>query len=165
MVAVELSCSSTHPQEHPSLPILFNLNSDFSLSIKGGLFLDPRISESFSRLISSRIPANNAAGPVNSSSCVQKPILFRVFRRRRRAPAAVGGWFLSVSLNGGKLAGEAKVYAEQNGDKSSEKTTMSNIGNTVVEQGKKQKLRVQGGRAMNTTKHLWAGAIAAMVSR
>lgn len=35
----------------------------------------------------------------------------------------------------------------------------------VVEEGKRQNVSLRGRGAMNTTKHLWSGAVAAMVSR
>ncbi|KAK7410523.1 hypothetical protein VNO78_01366 [Psophocarpus tetragonolobus] len=60
---------------------------------------------------------------------------------RRRLPTAC---FLSVSLPSAKL---------QNAE---------HVSNGVVHQ---TKVRVRGRNAINTTKHLWAGAIAAMVSR
>lgn len=38
-------------------------------------------------------------------------------------------------------------------------------GGPVVEEGKRQNVRLRGRGAMNTTKHLWSGAVAAMVTR
>ncbi|KAI4337698.1 hypothetical protein L6164_016082 [Bauhinia variegata] len=128
----------------------------------GGLFLEPGIPDSFASLISSRISNNTTPGSVYSAFCPQHSV---VFRRRRRVLASAGGWFLSVSLRSGKYVGEQKVFLEQNGDAGPKKATTRDGGNTVIEQGNKQKVNIRGGAAMNTTKHLWAGAVAAMVSR
>lgn len=160
MPILQLCCS----QEQSCSPILFDLNSDCVSYTGGGLFLEPTIPDSFTRLISSRIPPSASSCSVSSAFCPQQPVVSGVFRRPRRVSAAAGGCFLSVSLRGGKFAGDPKVYSVQNGDENSE-TDTSDGANTVVEQGKSQKVRVREGTAMNTTKHLWAGAIAAMVSR
>ncbi|XP_061345933.1 probable mitochondrial adenine nucleotide transporter BTL3 [Gastrolobium bilobum] len=69
---------------------------------------------------------------------------------RRRVP---GGCFMSVSLPSAKLVAEPQL------DGGDHKETTSD---GVV---RPPKVRVRGGNAVNTTKHLWAGAIAAMVSR
>ena len=75
-----------------------------------------------------------------------------LFRRHKRR----GGVFLSVSLWVGKgddgCVGESEEEAEEEVVFAVEKTRKSGGGGA-------------GGGAMNTTKHLWAGAVAAMVSR
>ena len=71
-----------------------------------------------------------------------------------------GGGFLSLSLNSDGVVRESKGCLVQNGDETSEETAAA-----VVTERKREKVGVRSGRAMNTTKHLWAGAIAAMVSR
>ncbi|KAK7351185.1 hypothetical protein VNO77_10442 [Canavalia gladiata] len=127
-------------QQNPhSLPIFFNPTSDFT----GGLFLDPYFPDSFVRLISFRIPATA------SSESIPR-------RQRRRVPAAC---FLSVTLPSAKFVTQPKASVLQNGDHVSDQEITSD---GVVQQ---RKVRVRGGNAVNTTKHLWAGAIAAMVSR
>ncbi|KAM1040395.1 hypothetical protein TB2_029245 [Malus domestica] len=68
--------------------------------------------------------------------------------------------FLSMSLNSDEVVRESKGCLVQSGDDSSEETTTA-----VVTKRKRKKVGVRSGRAMNSTKHLWAGAIAAMVSR
>ncbi|XP_020206697.1 probable mitochondrial adenine nucleotide transporter BTL3 [Cajanus cajan] len=122
-----------------SSPIFFNPISDFG-SFTGGLFLDPKIPDSFVRSISLKIHAT-ASSDTN------------LRRHRSRVPAGI---FLSLSLPTAKLVAEPNL---QSGEHVSDKETTSN---GVVQQ---RKVRVRGGNAVNTTKHLWAGAIAAMVSR
>lgn len=122
-----------------SSPIFFNPISDFG-SFTGGLFLDPKIPDSFVRSISLKIHAT-----ASSDSNLR--------RHRSRVPAGI---FLSLSLPTAKLVAEPNL---QSGEHVSDKETTSN---GVVQQ---RKVRVRGGNAVNTTKHLWAGAIAAMVSR
>lgn len=128
------------------------------------MFLEPTIPSSFTRLISSRIPPTTSSCSVSSAFYPHQQVVLGNCRRPRRVPAAVSGWFLSVSLRGDTFVGDPKIYAVQNGDENSENATLDDA-NTVVEQGNSHKIRVRGGNAMNTTKHLWAGAIAAMVSR
>ncbi|KAK8465231.1 hypothetical protein PHAVU_009G031000 [Phaseolus vulgaris] len=117
----------------------FNSFSDYG-SFTGGLFLEPKIPDSFLRSVSLKIHA--------ATSSESNPR-----RQRRRFPA---GCFLSVSLPTAKLVTEPKL---PNGEQVSLQGTTSN---GVVQQ---RKVKVRGGNAVNTTKHLWAGAIAAMVSR
>ncbi|OIV97892.1 hypothetical protein TanjilG_12649 [Lupinus angustifolius] len=112
-------------QQH-SLPIFFNLSSDFgSLIGTSGLFLEPQVPD----------------------SCVR---LLRVYPESNPQRRVRNGLFLSVSLpseEGKFVVPGHKLY--------------------VVEQQRKvhKVNRVRGGNAVNITKHLWAGAIAAMVSR
>lgn len=65
-------------------------------------------------------------------------------RRRRRCTVPVG-CFMSVSLPAAKLSADKESTSDG-----------------VVQL---PKVRVRRGNAVNTTKHLWAGAVAAMVSR
>ncbi|KAE8706971.1 putative mitochondrial adenine nucleotide transporter BTL2 [Hibiscus syriacus] len=68
-----------------------------------------------------------------------------------------GGWFLSVSLSAEEgHVGESGEDWGENGDKNLEAVEI------VEEEKEKEK---KGSGALNTTKHLWAGAVAAMVSR
>ncbi|EOX92090.1 Mitochondrial substrate carrier family protein isoform 2 [Theobroma cacao] len=78
---------------------------------------------------------------------------------KSRRDGGKGGWFLSVSLSREEgYVGESGETWGQNGDKNMEEEE-------VVEE-EKEKLKVKkGSGALNTTKHLWAGAVAAMVSR
>jgi len=127
-------------QQNPHSPLtFFNSVSDFG-SFTGGLFLDPKIPDSFLRSVSFKIHA--------AASSESNP------RRQRRSFPA--GCFLSVSLPTAKLVTEPKLT---NGEHVPHQDTTSN---GVVQQ---RKIKARGGNAVNTTKHLWAGAIAAMVSR
>ncbi|CAL5368590.1 unnamed protein product [Camellia sinensis] len=116
----------------------------------GGLFLDSTLPSNFLSFVSTKTSSN-------ALSC---------FRRTRRGP--IGG-FLSVSLTiKGSEVGFGQESTEilgQNGEKSEEDEEEEAV--VLEEVRKEEKLRRGGGGggAMNTTKHLWAGAVAAMVSR
>lgn len=66
---------------------------------------------------------------------------------------------------------ESVEFLGQSGEKSSEEAALegkeeSELSVEEDEKKKKKKLTVRArGGAVNTTKHLWAGAVAAMVSR
>lgn len=72
-----------------------------------------------------------------------------------------GGWFLSVSLSREEgYVGESGESWGQNGGKNLEEEEV------VVVEEEQEKVKVKkGSGALNTGKHLWAGAVAAMVSR
>ncbi|KAG8632935.1 hypothetical protein MANES_18G067600v8 [Manihot esculenta] len=146
-------------------PILVDLSSNSSSFTCGGIFLEPTISSSFVNLISSR----NSSVSVSSLISCSKHTVLRGFRRDRSSRVALSGLFLSVSLrnNGLPLVHEPKVCLVQDGDEKSviEEEKVLDGGNVVLEGRRKPNVRVRGRDAMNTTKHLWAGAIAAMVSR
>ncbi|PSS31638.1 Mitochondrial adenine nucleotide transporter like [Actinidia chinensis var. chinensis] len=119
-----------------------------SISSLGGLFLENTVSSSIVDVFSTR---SNFSSSVDSSS----------YRRGQvRVSAPVGVEFLCVSLSvkrGDELLGNSTKCLAQNGGKSSKEAAVGG-GNLTVG------LQRQRG-AMNTTKHLWAGAVAAMVSR
>ncbi|XP_045803412.1 probable mitochondrial adenine nucleotide transporter BTL3 [Trifolium pratense] len=126
--------------ENYTFPIFFNPSFDFGT---GGLFLEPSIPDSFIRFISLRISAT-----ASSESNLHR-------RQRRRLPC-----FLSVSLpSNTNLPVDPKPYVLQDGDHVSEKETP--LDGVVLH----KKVRARERGAVNTTKHLWAGAISAMVSR
>lgn len=116
--------------------------------VPGGLFLDDALPPCFLAVVPRKSdPFENVA----------------VSHRRRAnyggVNARVGfgnGVFLSVSLsvkgNDGYALDSAKVLGNRNGEK---------VEGIEVEEKEKGK----GSGAFNTTKHLWAGAVAAMVSR
>ncbi|KAF3446516.1 hypothetical protein FNV43_RR11695 [Rhamnella rubrinervis] len=96
----------------------FSFSSNSSFFVRGGLFLEPTISESFLLSVSPRKQvAIGVSGSVSSSVC------------------------------------RCKVNEYEGSEEA------------IVEETKEEKVRLRGVGAMNTTKHLWAGAIAAMVSR
>ncbi|KAK8652824.1 hypothetical protein V6N13_126847 [Hibiscus sabdariffa] len=77
--------------------------------------------------------------------------------KSRKGSWGKGGWFLWVTLSReGGYVGESDEDWEQNGDKNLEPVE-------IVEEEKQKETK--GSGALNTTKHLWAGAVAAMVSR
>lgn len=139
-------------------------DADSNALVTGGLFLEPTVSTSFIHLIS---PTNSSLGIASSVSPPSKPaVVFGILRRKKSVAATNSGLFLSVSLRNDGLARESNFCLVQNEDKSSDDTRKIEPGNVAVEAfEKKRKVRVRGRGAMNTTKHLWAGAIAAMVSR
>ncbi|XP_052188194.1 probable mitochondrial adenine nucleotide transporter BTL3 [Diospyros lotus] len=125
----------------------FYNGSDSVCFSNGGLFLEPAVPASFVSFVSTKSWSN-------SLSC----------RRQRRKGRA--GAFLSVSLSiKGSREGFGQESSEilgQNGEKSSEEEVVAFEEEKREEEGW---LRGGGGGALNTTKHLWAGAVAAMVSR
>jgi solute carrier family 25 phosphate transporter 23/24/25/41 len=132
-----------HQHYSHSLPIFFNPSFDFGT---GGLFLEPTIPDSFVRFISCRIPPT-----ASSESNLHR-------RQRRRVPSV--GCFLSVSLpSNTNLPVDPKPYVLQDGEHVSDKETA--LDGVVLH----TKVRARERGAVNTTKHLWAGAISAMVSR
>ncbi|KAK9272211.1 hypothetical protein L1049_002582 [Liquidambar formosana] len=126
----------------------------------GGLFLEPTIPSSFISLISPK---------TDSVSCSYGPWRRRkigvgIFLREKRFSGKVwgGGGFLSVSLSikgsdddDGFVRDSAELLGRTGGK----------ISEVVFEEEKVEKVRERGSGAMNTTKHLWAGAVSAMVSR
>ncbi|XP_015074456.1 probable mitochondrial adenine nucleotide transporter BTL3 [Solanum pennellii] len=115
----------------------------------GGLFLEDSGPRSFVSLIG------------NQGLCYSES------RRRRigfEVRGGTGGRFLSVtaSINGGGNEG----FEEGSGETAAE-SEMQVCRRRVekVEEEEEKKVLSGGGAALNTTKHLWAGAVAAAVSR
>lgn len=90
-------------------------------------------------------------------------MFFGVLRWRKRPRIADCG-FLSVSVRGDGFVREQKVRV---GGYENRKTAGKCEGALATVENDKQekKYTVRKRGAMNTTKHLWSGAIAAMVSR
>ncbi|KAF9610177.1 hypothetical protein IFM89_020686 [Coptis chinensis] len=119
----------------------------------GGLFLESNSPCSFPSLILRR----------NSefSSCsidLKKLVVFRGFKYKEKGLRVISHGFLSVSLS---IKRGEELVQESNGEKGSEEEVVVGFEERKVE--KKVGSRRQG--AMNTTKHLWSGAVAAMISR
>ncbi|PRQ21414.1 putative mitochondrial carrier protein [Rosa chinensis] len=134
----ELSCSA-NPNLH---------DSNSGLFVTGGLFLEPTVPNSLLNSVSFR-KTSNAVVSGSGYAC------------RLRLAGGGGGGFLSVSLSSDGVVRESKGGClVQNGEEGSEEAAV-----VVVQEEKREKVGIRRGRAMNTTKHLWAGAIAAMVSR
>ncbi|KAK4716874.1 hypothetical protein R3W88_015212 [Solanum pinnatisectum] len=112
----------------------------------GGLFLEDSGPRSFVSLIG------------NQGLCSES-------RRRRiglEVRGGTGGRFLSVtvSINGGGNEG----FEEDSGETAAD-SEMQVCRRRVEKVEEKKKVLSGGGAALNTTKHLWAGAVAAAVSR
>ncbi|XP_020255708.1 probable mitochondrial adenine nucleotide transporter BTL3 [Asparagus officinalis] len=130
------------------------LRGDSLPFVGGGLFIDPTVSNS---LISSVSLLNSNS----SGSAVSFPKLSCAYKKRSGVQR--GGRFLTVSLS--VKESESEGFLEKNGE--------SKELEVVVEEDEKERrrrkevsrVRGAGAGAMNTTKHLWAGAVAAMVSR
>lgn len=127
--------------------------------VGGGLFLEPSVPASFISSISAG-GASSAALPKLCASVsarggkARNPVVFGFFRQEK---GSCNG-FLSVSLSikGSEgLVRESEGLLSQNGEKTLEEE----------EEKEKGRFRGAGAGAMNTTKHLWSGAVAAMVSR
>ncbi|KAF7839948.1 putative mitochondrial adenine nucleotide transporter BTL3 [Senna tora] len=115
------------------------------LFLPGGLFLDvDSIPASFVSLILS----SKTRRDVGRISCFSRAS-FEIFRREVGVSGVVGGGFLSLSISINGSEGDQRYVQESRADECEEKE------NVVV----------RGSGAMNMTKHLWAGAVAAMVSR
>ncbi|XVF36716.1 hypothetical protein REPUB_Repub19eG0082000 [Reevesia pubescens] len=136
-----LQFKNSLPDHQPPLPFTSNSTS----LVPGGLFIDPNFPSSFLEFIS----------PFKDSSASKSPAFF-ARRQKREAVAVKDLFFLSVSLSNDGIVSEPKDFFLQNGvkNKSNEELALP-----------KRKVRVTRRGAVNTTKHLWAGAIAAMVSR
>ncbi|GAV63568.1 Mito_carr domain-containing protein [Cephalotus follicularis] len=133
--------------------------------VTGGLFLEPTVPSSLLHLISLENSSIAFRGLVSSSIFPRKPaVVFGVLTREKSGLVAVGGVFLSVSLSSSAGGG---IFEGPNGEKSSEEAEEVVVegGNGVLERSERREIGVRNGGAANTTKHLWAGAIAAMVSR
>lgn len=98
---------------------------------------------------------------VSSIRFVGKKSSFLKFRRRDRTRG--GALFLSVSLSIKEEEGEG--YNGQNSYQSLQLKDSLLIQEAGEKKEKKIKVKENGSGALNTTKHLWAGAFAAMVSR
>lgn len=147
-------------------------NSDPFLFPRGGLFLEasaPSYSLVSSILIgSSSVSISKSSSPSSSFSCFsdsvpcRKGVVLGFIGRGK----GIGGGFLSVSLsikgNDG-LVGDQDGFLGRNGEAvEKEKGSEEVFDGKVEEEGR---LRGAGAGAMNTSKHLWSGAVAAMVSR
>lgn len=138
-----------------------------SLFPGGGLFLDSSVPSSFVSSIpirSSSLSISNSSSSSVSVRCGKAVVLGCIGRRK-----GLGGGFLSVSLSikgDDGLVRDPDGFLRQNGDnrdKDKEKGSEEEVfGGKEEEKGK---LRGAGAGAMNTTKHLWSGAVAAMISR
>ncbi|KAL0692056.1 hypothetical protein Bca4012_059236 [Brassica carinata] len=129
---------------------------DHNGQLLGGLFLDQSLASSSV----SFVPCKNCT--VSSMRFVGKSSFLK-FRRRDRNRGAL---FLSVSLSTKEEEEEGEGYNGQNGYQSLQLKDSVLISGGGQEAGEK-KIKVvkeNGSGALNTTKHLWAGAFAAMVS-
>ncbi|KAK4264918.1 hypothetical protein QN277_026033 [Acacia crassicarpa] len=134
----------------------------FDVFLPGGLFLD--IDSAPASVIS--LIASKTCSEAERVSCLswgrRRTVAFEIFRRERRASGTVGCGFLSLSLsiNGSEgdqsYAPESQEILGQHEDKVSDRSDGCK---------EKEDVRMKGSGAMNMTKHLWAGAVAAMVSR
>ncbi|XP_050214264.1 probable mitochondrial adenine nucleotide transporter BTL2 [Mercurialis annua] len=139
---------------------------DLSLFTYGGIFLEPTIGSSFTNLISSR-GSSVKISSLDVSSSISKSSILCGFRREKRQNSkdAVSGLFFSVSLsNDGPQLVQQQQTNEYNLVQNGDGDTKNHVD---LEGRRKRKITVRGGRraAVNTTNHLCAGAIAAMVSR
>lgn len=142
----------------------------------GGLFLEPSVPASFVSFVCQKsCPAN--------SSCLSSVSCGRRRGRRRRGingggcGEVVGFWsaggggsgrFLSVTLSTTKVS-EGEGNGEILEESEEKRVTGEAVAIQKVEnENSREKVKVhgrKGKKALNTAKHLWAGAVAAMVSR
>lgn len=141
MPKFHLQFKNSLPDYQPHLPFPSNSN----LLVPGGLFIDPCFPSSLLDLVS----PFKASPPSKNTAYVSR-------RQKRESVAVKDLFFLSVSLSSDGLVSEHKECQLQNELNKKNKGGVAEV---------KQKVRVTRRGAVNTTKHLWAGAIAAMVSR
>jgi hypothetical protein len=141
--------------------------SSSSSSTLGGIFLEPTVYSSTVNFISHKCSSITISNPISFYKHTNFGGLKRGRRSRGINEVVVSGVFLTVSLRNDGLLQESKVCLVQNEDSKSleEEDKVAEGGNIVLESKENRKVKARGGFAMNTTKHLWAGAIAAMVSR
>lgn len=129
----------------------------------GGIFLDDTLPSSIIESVSSK--TFDSDDPYFSILNYRKPLF--------KFPAVGGGGFLCMSLSIRKKNEAIENSSEClgfNGDNRSlkEAAAGTTLETAVNEAEKKKKVKLgrrRGRGAVNTTKHLWAGAVAAMVSR
>ncbi|XP_060198875.1 probable mitochondrial adenine nucleotide transporter BTL3 [Lycium barbarum] len=117
-----------------------------TILFSGGLFLDPLIPSSITTTTTNYLKISS----IDDSNELHSPICRR--RPKKSVRAGFGGNFLCLSLSAKKNTNSSECLLN-NGDVSSK-----------VEPSKRI-IGLRGRGAVNTTKHLWAGAVAAMVSR
>ncbi|GAB2271248.1 hypothetical protein Dimus_006090 [Dionaea muscipula] len=152
-------------QSSPSLPLHLPLPRTVPV---GGLFLDPAISSSFLHSISSA-SSTGSCSTLSTSKAIHlnhhtKSVIFGDCSRRRGRGdfSRIGGVFLSLSLNGDRISAQPD-FSSVNCDLKSEKAaSRTNVADT---KGKSVKVRSREAGVLNSTKHLCAGAVAAMVAR
>ncbi|XP_062006904.1 probable mitochondrial adenine nucleotide transporter BTL3 [Rosa rugosa] len=124
------------------------------LFLGGGLFLHPdqTVSPTFLSLLPAKSKTRSGSG-----RCFSKTVRFGGGRG--------GGAFLCVSLSDGNegYVRESGEALGQNGNTNS--TAEEQAAAEVVFEKERSEIVEKGSGAMNTTKHLWSGAVAAMVSR
>lgn len=133
----------------------------FDPFVPGGLFLEDTIPTSFFLTV----PKESNKVFASLVLTCQKSVNFGVLRARK-------GWedvgFLSVSLssikdsNGSSEGVDGGYFGESN---KGLRLDGENSKVSVEVEVEEEKVKVKGSGALNTTKHLWAGAVAAMVSR
>ena len=155
--------------ENTHLAHLINSQPSDCFFPTGGLFIDPAYSvpASFVSFILSktRLDYSNPG----SVSCTH-----RSRRKTVRFEGLRGGGFLSVSLsikrseeeNGEEgYVGESRQVLGQNGNGNGSSEVEAAAVYEERENETVKSVREKGSGALNMTKHLWAGAVAAMVSR
>lgn len=127
----------------------------------GGLFLEPLNPSSITTNFL-RVSSIDDSSELHYPICRPSRSIFR--REKKSVRAGFGGKFLCLSLSVKKSTGVVGSSSEcllSNGDESS-KVEESSDGNGDL---RKRNIGLRGRGAVNTSKHLWAGAVAAMVSR
>ncbi|PKA56753.1 putative mitochondrial adenine nucleotide transporter BTL3 [Apostasia shenzhenica] len=133
---------------------------DFCSFFAGGLFLDSALPASFGRSVLMRSSPESFP---KLASCCGRSLHLGSFRVGRAGASGFSTVSLSVKGNEGFVQ-RSVGFLEKNGEKTSEEERKEEEDVVAVEVNK-VRIRGAGAGAINTTKHLWAGAIAAMVSR
>ncbi|KAK6938159.1 hypothetical protein RJ641_031667 [Dillenia turbinata] len=121
-----------------------------SLDTDPNLLIDALDQSSLVRLISS-ITVSSSSSCCCSSSSSRKLVLCGELKREKSNLGGISLATLSIKRNGDERCGNDAVVEEETKKKEKNK--------------KGKKVSPRGSGAMNTSKHLWAGAVSAMVSR
>ncbi|KAL5714849.1 hypothetical protein ACHQM5_016755 [Ranunculus cassubicifolius] len=137
---------------HHSISSENTFHDSRDLNNLGGLFLEsPVIPPDSLICCKSKFNLVTLSGSLDSSSSSSSSVI--ISRRssvKKRCVAGDGFLSVSLSINNGEFVNDG------------ENAEMDVI---KIEENKKEKVESHGTGAMNTTKHLWSGAVAAMVSR
>lgn len=147
---------------------LIKQNKPSDLFFPGGLFLDATtLPTSFITSIPSSSSSSNSSTVSCFSWCIRKRVGYEILR----VEGAINGGScvfssLSLSINGTDADHSHRYTRESNGvSEQQEKKVEEGVYQENEKEKEKESIRVNGSGAVNMTKHLWAGAFSAMVSR
>ncbi|KAG9143112.1 hypothetical protein Leryth_006350 [Lithospermum erythrorhizon] len=141
-------------------PLILN-NNGCKIPFCGGLFIDNSVSSSLVNTIVSRTSSH-----YSTELRCSRP--FGLPQKVKGESLVKGGSFMCMSLvvkNKNGVNCDSNDCVMQNGSKGIEKAVVGTSEKGVATKKEGGRMGARRHRALNTTKHLWAGAVAAMVSR